>query len=275
MVGIDLVPSDLIARMDRCKIICRAGTGYDAIDVEAATKHGIWVTNMPDYAIDEVSAHAIALMLAQARHLFPHRQQGRHGIWKYRSETPIRRLADQTLGIVGLGRIGKSAALKGRGLGLRVIACDPYIPDEDFESVGAEKASFEQVMSESDYVSLHVLLNNETRKMIDSKALALMKPTAFLINTARGEVVDIPALLTAVQAEELAGAALDVLPVEPPDLLDPVLHEERIIVTPHIAWASVEAGVDVRVRSAEDVVRALQTGTPRYPVNDVQVTLAE
>ena len=98
MVGIDLVPADLIAAMDRCRIICRSGTGYDAIDVDAATRHGIWVTNMPDYAIDEVSAHAIALMMAQARHLFPHRQQGRHGIWKYRSETPIRRLADQTLG---------------------------------------------------------------------------------------------------------------------------------------------------------------------------------
>lgn len=274
MVGIDKFEPELIETLDNCKIICRVGTGVDAIDIPAATGKGIWVTNVPDYSIDEVSSHAIALMMAQARYLFPHRQQGRAGIWRYRGETPIKRLSDQTLGIIGLGRIGKASARKGRGLGMRVIACDPYIPDSDFKSVGAEKANFDTVVSESDYVTLHVPLTNETRKMIDARALLLMKPTAFLVNTARGEVVDVPALVQAVRADQLAGAALDVLPVEPPDLDDPVLHEERIIVTPHIAWASAEAGIDVRVRGSEDVVRAVRGARPRYPLNEIEVQVA-
>lgn len=268
MVGIDTFSAELIKTLDNCKIIVRVGTGVDAIDIPAATEKGIWVTNVPDYSIDEVSSHAIALMMAQARHLFPHRQQGRNGDWRYRGETPIMRLADQTLGIIGLGRIGKASARKGKGLGMRVIACDPYIPNSDFDSVGAEKADFETVMSEADYVTLHVPLTNETRKLIDARALALMKPTAFLVNTARGEVVDVPALVQAVQTERLAGAALDVLPQEPPDLDDPVLHEERIIVTPHIAWASAEAGIDVRVRGSEDVIRAVRGERPKYPLNE-------
>ncbi len=270
MVGIDNVPAELIETLDKCKIICRVGTGVDAIDIPAATEKGIWVTNVPDYSIDEVSAHAISLVLAQARHLFPHRQQGRNGVWRYRGETPIRRLSNQTLGIIGLGRIGKASARKGRGLGMRVIASDPYLPLADFESVGAESVSFEDVMRDSDFVTLHVPLTDETRRMIDARALAMMKPTSFLVNTARGEVVDVPALVQAVQAEQLAGAALDVLPQEPPDLDDPVLHEERIIVTPHIAWASAEAAIDVRVRGSEDVVRTLQGSSPRYAINRLE-----
>jgi D-3-phosphoglycerate dehydrogenase / 2-oxoglutarate reductase len=273
MVGIDRFDADLIAILDSCKIICRVGTGVDAIDIPAATEKGIWVTNIPDYSIDEVSSHAIALVMAQSRYLFPHRQLGRQGIWRYRGETPIRRLSNQTLGVIGLGRIGKASARKGIGLGMRVIACDPYIADEDFASVGAEKADFETVMRESDFITLHVPLNDETRKLIDARALSLMKPTAFLVNTARGEIVDVPALVEAVRAEVLAGAALDVLPIEPPDLDDPVLHEERIIVTPHIGWASTEAGIDSRVRGSEDVVRTLRGERPKYPLNEVREML--
>jgi D-3-phosphoglycerate dehydrogenase len=273
MVGIDRWDRDSIQTLDRCRIICRVGTGVDAIDIPAATEKGIWVTNIPDYSIDEVSSHAIALMMALARHLFPHRQQGRQGIWRYRAGTPIRRLANQTLGVIGLGRIGKASARKGRGLGLRVIAYDPYIPDSDFASVDAERVGFDTLMRESDFITLHVPLTDETRRMIDARALSLMKPTAFLINTARGEVVDVPDLVQAVQAEILAGAALDVLPVEPPDLDDPVLHEERIIVTPHIGWASTEAGIDSRIRGSEDVVRVIRGERPKYPLNEIEVTV--
>lgn len=269
MVGIDVVSREIIGTLDRCKIISRVGTGFDAIDLAAAEEHGIWVTNVPDYSIDEVSSHAIALMMAQARFLFPHRNLGSAGNWRYRAETPIRRLSDQTLGVIGLGRIGKSSARKGKGLGLRVIAFDPYIPDSDFASVGAEKVDFDSLMSSSDYITIHVPLYDGTRKLIDARALSLMKSTAFLVNTARGEVVDVPALVEAVQAGILAGAALDVLPVEPPDPDDPVLHDERIIVTPHIGWASIEAGYDSRVRASEDVVRVLSGERPKYPLNDV------
>jgi D-3-phosphoglycerate dehydrogenase / 2-oxoglutarate reductase len=267
MVGTNRVPAELIETLDRCRIICRVGTGIDAIDIPAATRKGIWVTNVPDYSIDEVSAHAIALVMAQARHLFPHRQFGSAGSWRYQIETPIRRLSNQTLGVIGLGRIGKASARKGRGLGMRVIAYDPYIPDSDFASVDAEKVDFETLMRDSDFITLHVPLTDETRHMIDAKALAMMKPTAFLVNTARGEVVDVPALVQAVKKGTLAGAGIDVLPEEPPADDDPILHEERIIVTPHIGWASAEAGVDVRVRGSEDVIRTLSGERPKYPVN--------
>src|SRR5215216_3969249 len=143
MVTLQPVPASLIAELTQCKIICRVGTGVDAIDIPAATAHGIWVTNVPDYSIDEVSTHAIALVLAQARMLFPHRVAGREGVWRYRAETPIRRFAGQTLGILGLGRIGSASARKGMGLGLNVIAHDPYLPDERFEELGVRRVDFD------------------------------------------------------------------------------------------------------------------------------------
>jgi D-3-phosphoglycerate dehydrogenase len=182
--------------------------------------------------------------------------------------TPILRLSNLTYGIVGLGRIGKASARKAAGLGMKVIAYDPYIPASDFESVGATSVDFDTLMSTSDIVSLHVLLNAETRGMIDARALSLMKPTAFIVNTARGPVIDIPALVAAVQAGTIAGAGIDVLPVEPCPVDDPVLHEPRIIVTPHLAASSVEAVRDVRTRAAEEALRVLTGNPPKYPVNN-------
>ena len=269
MVTVQPVPADLVAELDRCRIVCRAGTGVDAIAIPAATERGIWVTNVPDYAVDEVSTHAIALVLAQARNLFRHGDLVRAGEWRYQSEHPIRRFAGLTLGVLGLGRIGRAAATKGLGLGLRVVAYDPYLSDADFVAVGARRVDWQTLLRESDFLTLHVPLTDETRGMVDAAALALMKPTAYLVNTARGEVVDVDALVDAVGAGRIAGAALDVLPVEPPPADAPVLHDDRIIVTPHIAWASVEAARDVKRRGAEDVVRALRGERPKYPCNEV------
>ncbi len=270
MVTVQPVPADLIAELERCRIICRVGTGLDAIDIPAATAREIWVTNVPDYSIDEVSTHAIALVLAQARMLFPHRVAGRDGRWRYRAETPIRRLAGQTLGILGMGRIGSASARKGRGLGLEVIAHDPYLPNERFEELGVRRVDFDTLMRESDFLTLHVPLTDETRRIVDSRALSLMKPTAYLVNTARGEVIDVDALIQAVRAGMIAGAGIDVLPEEPPPADHPILQEERIIVTPHIAWASVEAGHDSKVRGSEDVVRVLRGERPKYPINELK-----
>ncbi len=181
--------------------------------------------------------------------------------------TPIKRLSNLTFGVVGLGRIGKASARKATGLGMSVIAYDPYIPQGDFDNAYAVSADFDTVMSTADIVSLHVPLNAETRGMIDARALSLMKPTAFLVNTARGPVVDVPALVAAVQAEQIAGAGIDVLPIEPCPVDDPVLHEPRIIVTPHLAASSVEAVHDVRIRGAEEAFRVLTGHAPKYPVN--------
>ena len=269
MVTLQRVPADLIERMDRCKIITRVGTGVDAIDIVTATTRGIWVTNVPDYSIDEVSTHALALVLAQARSLFPHRDAIRAGRWSYEPLEPIRRFAGLTLGILGLGRIGSASARKGRGLGLNVIACDPYLPDERFAELGVGRVDFPTLLRESDFLTLHVPLTAETRGMIDATALARMKPSAYLVNTSRGEVVDVDALVEAVGARRIAGAGIDVLPQEPPPPEHPILHEERIIVTPHIAWASSEAAHDVRQRGAEDVARVLRGERPTYPCNEV------
>jgi D-3-phosphoglycerate dehydrogenase len=271
LTGLHVVSDEMMAQMPNLELVTRVGTGYDAIDYDAAERRGIWVTNVPDYSIDEVSAHAIALTMALVRHLFEHRQTGQANTWRYMGATPIMRLSNLTYGIVGLGRIGKASARKAAGLGMNVIAYDPYIPAEDFASVGATSVDFDTLMSTSDIVSLHVLLNAETRGMIDARALSLMKPTAFLVNTSRGPVVDIPALVAAVRAEQIAGAGIDVLPVEPCPVDDPVLHEPRIIVTPHLAASSVEAVRDVRIRGAEEALRVLNGNSPKYPVNNPTV----
>ena len=270
MVTLHPVSATLMDRMPKCKIVCRIGTGLDAIDIPAATERGIWVTNVPDYSIDEVSSQAMAFLLALNRNLFRHRAMSQTGGWRYETERPIRRLAGQTLGILGLGRIGSASARKGQGLGLNVIAHDPYLPAGRFAELGVRSVDFETLLREADFLTLHVPLLKETRQIIDTAALAMMKPTAFLINTARGEVVDVDALVTAVRAGMIAGAGIDVLPTEPPPPDSPILHEEGILVTPHVAWASIESGHDARLRGAEDVIRVLRGEAPRYPANTVR-----
>ena len=250
------------------RIICRIGTGLDAIDIPAATERGIWVTSVPDYSIDEVSTHAISLLLALNRNLFRHRNFSGYRRWRYETERPIRRLAGQTLGVLGLGRIGSASARKGTGLGLTVIAHDPYLPEERFAELGVRPVGFDTLLRESDFLTLHVPLTDETRHIINGEALRRMKPTAFLVNTARGDVVDINALVEEVRMGTIAGAGVDVLPVEPPLSDHPVLREESIIVTPHVAWASNESAHDVRERGAQDVVRVLRGERPIYPANE-------
>jgi D-3-phosphoglycerate dehydrogenase len=274
MVTLQPVQADLIDRLDRCRIICRIGTGVDAIDIEAATARGIWVANVADYAVDEVSTHALTLALALARNLMEHTAAVARGSWAYQTSRPIQRLTTQTLGILGFGRIGSAMGRKSRGAGFRVIAHDPYIDLSVIRDAGVEPVDFETLLRESDILSLHVPLTPETRRLIDADALSLMKPSAYLVNTARGEVVDVEALVAAVKSGRLAGAGIDVLPVEPPPPDAPILHEPRIIVTPHMAWASAQAAVDVRQRGAEDVVRVLRGERPRCPVNDIDGVLA-
>jgi D-3-phosphoglycerate dehydrogenase / 2-oxoglutarate reductase len=274
MVTIQPVTAEMMDRMPKCKIICRIGTGLDAIDIPAATERGIWVTSVPDYSIDEVSSHAMAFVLALARNLFRHRKMSQTGTWRYQTERPIARIVGQTMGVVGIGRIGSASVKKATGLGFNVIAFDPYVAKERFAEVGARKVDFDTLLAESDFITLHVPLTPETRKLIDAAALAKMKPTAFVINTARGEVVDIDALVDAVQRKVIAGAGIDVLPIEPPPADYPILHEESILVTPHIGWASTESGHDVRERGAEDVVRVLRSMAPKYPANQIDRVVA-
>ena len=269
MVTIQPVDADLIQSLERCRLICRVGTGLDAIDIGAATERGIWVTYAPDYSIDEVSTHAIALVLAQARGLPGLLGATRQGIWDSESGGILYRFSDQTLGIIGCGRIGQATAAKGRGLGLEVLAYDPYVKKAVMETLGVQVVDLETVLRRSDYISLHSPLTDETRHLINAETLALMKPTAFLVNAARGPLIDEEALLAAVQGGKIAGAALDVLEVEPVAADHPFLKEGRILLTPHAGWYSEESKIDVRVQGAEEVVRVLRGERPRAPVNEV------
>jgi D-3-phosphoglycerate dehydrogenase len=269
MVALEKVTAEIIAAMPRCRVISRAGTGLDNIDIAAATAHGIWVAYVPDYSIDEVSTHAIALLLAQARGIPALVQSTRKSQWNSSVAGKLYRLKGQTLGIIGFGRIGQATAEKAKGLGLNIIVYDPYVNRSAVESTGARLVDLATLARESDFVSLHTPLDEVTRAIIDAEFLAQMKPTAYLINAARGPLIDEAALLIAVRSGQIAGAALDVLTVEPPAPDNPLLGEERILITPHAAWYSEEAKIDLRTRCAEEVVRVLSGERPRTPANQV------
>ncbi len=269
MVSTRRVSADMIATMPRCRIISRVGTGVDSIAIDAATKQGIWVTNVPDYGVDEVSTHALSLLLSWARRIPQLLASTREGTWDYRVAEPVVRLNTQTLGVVGFGRIGRTLAAKGRGVGLRVLVFDEFVEPSVITATGAEAVTFEQLLERSDYISLHTPLTDDTRGLIDAAALARMKPNALLINTARGGLIDEDALVEALRAERIGGAALDVLASEPPAHDHPLLHLSRAWVTPHAAWYSEAASLDMRSRAAEEVVRVLRGERPRSPINEL------
>jgi len=267
MVTVQEVTDAVLAAMPAGQIVARVGTGLDSIDLDAAARRGIQVTYVADYAVDEVSTHAIALLLACARRIPQYLELVRGGQWDSVGAGTIRRLRGQTLGLAGFGRIGQAAAVKALGLGLRVLVCDPWRSAAEIRAAGCEPAEWDRLLAESDYISLHVPLTPDSEHLIDAAALRAMKPSAVLINTARGGLVDEAALAAAIQAGEIAGAALDVLAEEPPAADSPLLNDPRVLVTPHGAWYSAEAQRDVAVRACEEVQRVLSGLPPRSPAN--------
>jgi D-3-phosphoglycerate dehydrogenase / 2-oxoglutarate reductase len=267
LVTVQQVSDAMLAAMPACKVLARVGTGLDSIDLDAAARRGILVTYVADYSVDEVSTHAIALLLACARRIPQYLDLVRDGQWNSTGAGTIRRLRGQTLGLAGFGRIGQAAAVKALGLGLRVLACDPYRTAADIEAAGCEQADWETVLAESDYISLHVPLTPDSVHLINVGALRAMKSSAVLINTARGGLVDQTALAAAIQEGEIAGAALDVLAEEPLPEDSPLRHDPRILITPHAGWYSQEAQRDVVVRACEDVQRVLSGQAARSPAN--------
>lgn len=256
----------LLATLENCKIISRFGTGLDNIDLDAAAEHGILVTNVPDAFVEEVSTHTIALILTCNRHLFPLMSASRQGHWD-KTNLNISRLSSQTVGLIGFGRIARLTAQKARGMGLNVVAYDAYVEEGIFAAHAVKSISLEQLLRNSDYVSLHVPATETTRGMINAGNLAWMKPSAYLINTSRGALIDEDALLAAVRSNQIAGAALDVRSIEPPSMDDPLLREEHILVTPHMAWCSLEASRQLRERACMEIVRVLRGEKPENPAN--------
>ena len=258
--------ADVIARLKRCKILARGGVGVDNIDLEAARAKGIQVTCVPDYCVDEVSDHAMALILYFARKLEQGITEVEKGGWGIAALRPIAPLRGATLGVVGVGRIGAALAGKARAFGMRIIAHDPFAPESAFEELEAENAGLSRIWEESDYVSLHAPLTSETRGMVNAETLERMKTDAVLINVARGELVDENALASALKKNAIRGAGLDVLEVEPPPPDHPLLGLPNCRVTPHSAWYSTAALEDMRRKAATDVLRVLRGEEPRYPV---------
>jgi|SRR5688572_26515652 len=265
------ISAEMIRQMPRCRIISRFGIGVDNVDIAAATEAGIVVTKVPDYCIDEVSDHTLALLLAAVRKIPLANAQVHAGQWKMPAVVPIHRLRGSVLGLVGFGRIPQLVAPKAKAFGLRVVAYDPYIAADVFAQAGVEPVDFAQLLKVSDYVSIHSPLLPETRGLFNADAFRQMKPTAYLINTARGPIVDEQALAQALDAGQLAGAALDVMTQEPPGG-SPLFGRDNVIITPHTSFYSEESLVELQTKAAEEVVRVLTGDAARNPVNAINAT---
>lgn len=257
------VPSAVIEAAPKCSIIARLGVGLDNIDMAAATRRGIVVCNVPDYCRIEVAEHALSLILALGRKVAFYHRETKSGRYDLKAGPELRRLASQTLGIVGYGRIGREVAARARALGLRVLACGRNFS----EAHDVEKRDLDSLLAESDYVSLHVPLSPATRHMMGKAQLARMKPTAYLINTSRGGLLDHAALAAALAGGGLAGAALDVQEPEPPDLSQPPFNDPRVIVTPHAAFLSRESLLELRTRASRQMADFFQGRRPANVVN--------
>ena len=260
------ITAPMIAGMPRCRIISRFGIGVDNVDLEAATGAGIVVTKVPDYCLDEVSDHAMALLLALVRKIPFANADVQAGRWEMKAVVPIHRLRGSVLGLVGFGRIPQLVVPKAKAFGLQVLAYDPFVPAEIFAREGVERVEFPQLLRRSDYVSIHTPLLPETRGLFGADAFRQMKPSAYLVNTARGPIVDDVALAQALDAGQLAGAALDVMPQEPP-VGSPLVGRANVIITPHTSFYSEESLVELQRKAAQEVVAVLTGQPPRNPVN--------
>jgi D-3-phosphoglycerate dehydrogenase len=260
------ISAEMIRQMARCRIIARFGIGVDNVDIAAATAADIVVTRVPDYCIDEVSDHTLALLLALVRKIPFANSHVHAGRWEMSSVVPIHRLRGRVLGLVGFGKIPQLVAPKAKAFGLKVVTCDPYVSQEIATAAGVVRVDFAELVRVSDYVSIHTPLMAETEGLFNAEVFRQMKPNAYLINTARGPIVDEAALAHALDAGHLAGAALDVLSKEPPTG-SPLVGRENVILTPHMSFYSVESLVELQTKAAEEVVRVLTGRAPRCPVN--------
>jgi D-3-phosphoglycerate dehydrogenase len=263
----------VIEALRECKIISRVGIGCDNIDLEAATEQGIPVAYVPDASVAEVSDHAMALILACSRKLVRIDRAVKKGAWEtgrrdiIQIRSPMFRLGNQTLGLVGMGRIGAALAGKANAFGMKVLVYDPYLKVESVRKLQAELVAFDRLLRESDFVSLHAPLTEDTKHLFGAEEFKKMKPTAYLINTSRGGLIDEQALFTSLSNGMISGAGLDVTDPEPPQKDNPLLQLENVIMTGHTAYYSEDSNIELRQRSAEAVVWALQGKWPRILAN--------
>jgi D-3-phosphoglycerate dehydrogenase len=256
----------LLRQLTRCKAIGRFGLGVDNIDIKTAAELGISVNYVPDYCMHEVSDHAMALLLALARKIPLSNKLVQAGRWEMPAVVPIHRLAGRVLGLVGFGNIPRALAPKAKALGLRVLTHDPYVVPDALAAAGVEGVGFDRLLEMSDFVSIHAPLLPATRGLFNADTFRKMKKGAVLINTARGPLVDEDALVAALDAGQLGGAALDVVTTEPLAKDSKLIGRDNVILTPHTAFYSVEALAELQTKCAADVARVLSGEKPVYPV---------
>ena len=270
------VTAKTIANMPKCRAIVRGGVGFDNVDIVAAAARGIPVCNIPDYGVDEVADHAIGLLLALNRGIVRSDRRLRDSLhpWDRRAIEPVFRLADLTLGIIGCGRIGSATVRRAHALKLRVLVFDPYMRPGMEKAIDVERVDWPTLLDQSDFVSIHTPLNEETRHLINDESLSKMRPGSMVINTSRGAVVDTDAVARALRAGKLAGAAIDVLSQEPPTKSSELIQlwqdrsiDVNLIITPHVAYFSTAAITEIRRKGAEEIRRILLGEKPLNCVN--------
>lgn len=261
------MPAQVVQSLKKCKIIARYGIGVDTIDLRAANEAGIMVTNVPDYCVDEVSDHAMALILAVARKICFSDAMVKRGQWSMKATVPMYRLRGRKLGLVGFGKIPRALVPKAQSFGFSVMAFDPYVPAQLAESMGVKLVDLDTLLRESDIISVHAPLTEETRWMFNEETLRKMKKTAILVNTSRGPLVKESALVQALKEGWIAGAGLDVVETEPPPADSELLKLENIVLTPHTGFYSEESLVELQTKAVAEVVRVLKGEMPLNLVN--------
>jgi D-3-phosphoglycerate dehydrogenase len=262
------VDGDMLDLIPDCRVVSRTGIGFDNVDLDAATERGVYVANVPDYCIPEVSDHTIALLLALARKIVDYNDRVRAGEWDVTTGRTMRRLDGKTLGLIAYGDIARAVGEKAAAFGMDVLAHDPYLDADDASDDVTLVDDRAALLAESDAVSIHTPLTPGTEGMIGPDELARMKETAFLLNTARGGIVDEDALADAIRVGEIAGAGLDVLAEEPPAGDSPLVGLDNVILTPHAAYNSAESVVELREKAARNVATVLAGNVPDYLVNE-------
>jgi len=275
LVVVNMVPinTEVVSQWEKCRLVIRHGVGYDNVDLKALAKAGIALCYIPDYCQEEVAEQAIALLLACGRKIVSSRRvlddSSARGSWDFSDVVPMFQMAGQTLGIIGCGRIGSRVYRKLQSFGFKFLICDPYLTEERKRELGIEVVDQETVFRNSDFISIHTPLTAETRHLVNARTLGMMKPTAYVVNTARGPMVDAQALAEVLKNHVIAGAGIDVYDVEPPKPDYPLFGLPNAILTPHLAWYSENAGRHIRELIVLEIDRFLAGQPPRYMAKPV------
>jgi D-3-phosphoglycerate dehydrogenase len=269
IVNLAPITEKVISAMKRCRVISRYGVGYDNVAIETATKKKIWVANVPDYCGEDVSDQALALLMSCVRNVARRDKLLRTGVWDIAAGGKQWRLKGKTFAFIGYGQIARILHRKLSGFLLgRILAYDPYVPEETVKSAGAEKVEFETALREADFISIHMPLNEKTRHIFNKKAFDKMKPTAIIINTSRGPIIDENAICEALSTHKILAAGIDVFETEPANKDNPLFKLDNITVSGHTGWYTEEAMAELKRKAAENVADVLEGRKPKYAVNN-------